>query len=44
MPEQEFAMHFMLAVIWRVQLEAHIRALGIRTDIEAEGPRRSDHV
>jgi hypothetical protein len=31
---------FMLAVIWRVQLEFHLRALGIRTDVEVEGPRR----
>jgi hypothetical protein len=43
MPEQDFAMDFMLAVIWAVQLEAPLRALGIRTDVEVEGPRRSDN-
>ncbi|MEZ7197054.1 hypothetical protein [Pseudodesulfovibrio karagichevae] len=43
MHRQNFFGNFMLAVIWQVELEACIRALGIRTDVEVEGPRRSDH-
>jgi len=40
MPRRRFLENFMLVVIWQVQLEARIRALGIRTDVEVEGPRR----